>query len=125
VPLLFTAGIMGFFDVPLKPSTVLVFSIAFGIAMDDSLHYLAKFKQNLRYETTHLAVQNALMDTGKSMIQTSFILFFGFIVFISSDFGSTVALGLLVSLTLLAAMFSNLLVLPSLLMDFVVKKEKK
>jgi predicted RND superfamily exporter protein len=124
VPLLFTAGIMGFFDVPLKPSTVLVFSIAFGIAMDDSLHYLAKFKQNLRYETTHLAVQNALMDTGKSMIQTSFILFFGFIVFISSDFGSTVALGLLVSLTLLAAMFSNLLVLPSLLMDFVVKKEK-
>ena len=118
LPLVFTGGIMGWFGVPLKPSTILVFSIAFGISIDDTIHYLAKFRQELhvRHHNITPSVLNALRETGISMFYTSIILFFGFSVFALSDFGSTIAMGVLVSLTLLVAMFSNLVLLPSLIL---------
>ena len=120
IPLLFTAAIMGYFGINIKPSTILVFSIAFGISVDDTIHYLAKYRQELRLTNNDigLSVKLALKETGVSMVYTSIILFFGFGVFSSSDFGGTQALGVLVSLTLMVAMFANLILLPSFLMSF-------
>ena len=117
-PLLLTGGLMGFFGIPLKPSTILVFSIAFGISVDDTIHFLAKYRQELKHSsfTIGTSVLTTIRETGASMIYTSIILFFGFSVFISSEFGGTKALGLLVSCTLFVAMLANLVLLPSLLM---------
>ncbi len=127
IPLLFTGAIMGYFGIPVKPSTILVFSIAFGISVDDTIHFLAKFRQELK---THghdfrRCILVALRETGVSMIYTSIVLFFGFLVFAFSEFGGTQALGILVSLTLLVAMFSNLLVLPALLFYMQKKMTNK
>ncbi|KKN21113.1 hypothetical protein LCGC14_0928620, partial [marine sediment metagenome] len=119
LPLIITAGIMGFIGVPIKPSTILVFSIAFGISVDDTIHFLAKYRQELIINNWQIkkSVYAALRETGVSMFYTSIVLFFGFSVFIISDFGGTVALGSLVSATLLFAMLSNLILLPSLLLS--------
>lgn len=119
IPLMVTAGIMGIFGIPIKPSTLLVFSIAFGISVDDTIHFLAKYRQELKQRNWNIAesVKASIQETGVSMIYTSIVLFFGFSMFTMSDFGGTVALGLLVSITLLIAMISNLVVLPSLLMS--------
>lgn len=118
IPLLFTAAIMGYFAIPIKPSTILVFSIAFGISVDDTIHFLAKFRQELKHNAHDFrrCILVALRETGISMIYTSIVLFFGFLVFAFSEFGGTKALGILVSLTLLVAMFANLLILPALLL---------
>jgi predicted RND superfamily exporter protein len=119
LPLLITAGLMGYLGVPIKPSTILVFSIAFGISVDDTIHFLAKYRQELQENNwkIRVSVYGALRETGVSMFYTSIVLFFGFIVFTTSSFGGTVALGGLVSATLLFAMLSNLLLLPSLLLS--------
>ncbi len=119
LPLIITAGIMGFIGVPIKPSTILVFSIAFGISVDDTIHFLAKYRQELIANRWQIkkSVYAALRETGVSMFYTSIVLFFGFSVFTISDFGGTVALGSLVSATLLFAMLSNLILLPSLLLS--------
>jgi len=119
LPLLITAGVMGFFGVPIKPSTILVFSIAFGISVDDTIHFLAKYRQELTANKWRVktSVYAALRETGVSMFYTSIVLFFGFSVFVISNFGGTVALGALVSATLLFAMLSNLILLPSLLLS--------
>ncbi len=119
LPLLITAGAMGFLGVPIKPSTILVFSIAFGISVDDTIHFLAKYRQELIANNWKIkrSVYSALKETGVSMFYTSIVLFFGFSVFMISSFGGTVALGGLVSATLLFAMLSNLLLLPSLLLS--------
>lgn len=119
LPLLVTAGLMGYLNVPIKPSTILVFSIAFGISVDDTIHFLAKYRQELlaNHWKIRKSVYAALRETGVSMFYTSIVLFFGFIVFTTSSFGGTVALGALVSATLLFAMLSNLLLLPSLLLS--------
>lgn len=119
LPLLVTAGLMGFLGVPIKPSTILVFSIAFGISVDDTIHFLAKYRQELQANNWKVrkSVYAALRETGVSMFYTSIVLFFGFLVFIVSSFGGTKALGGLVSVTLLFAMVSNLLLLPSLLLS--------
>ena len=119
LPLLFTAGMMGFGGIPLKPSTILVFSIAFGISVDDTIHYLAKFRQELKKNHFNIkdSVLYAVKETGVSMMYTSVVLFFGFGIFGASEFDGTRALGILVSLTLLIAMFSNLVLLPSLLLS--------
>ena len=118
VPLIFTAAIMGFFGIPIKPSTVLVFSIAFGISVDDTIHFLAKYRQELTITNWNIgkSVIIALQETGVSMIYTSIVLFFGFSIFATSTFGGTIALGILVSITLLVAMLSNIVLLPSLLL---------
>ncbi len=119
LPLLITAGVMGFVGVPIKPSTILVFSIAFGISVDDTIHFLAKYRQELIANNWRIkvSVYAALKETGVSMFYTSIVLFFGFSVFIISNFGGTVALGALVSATLLFAMLANLVLLPSLLLS--------
>ena len=118
IPLLLTSAIMGYFSIPIKPSTILVFSIAFGISVDDTIHFLAKYRQELVASNWNIkkSVFNALKETGVSMIYTSVVLFFGFFVFVASDFGGTQALGVLVSITLFFAMLSNLLLLPALLL---------
>jgi len=120
LPLLITAGLMGFLGIPIKPSTILVFSIAFGISVDDTIHFLAKYRQELIANKWKIkpSVYAALRETGVSMFYTSIVLFFGFLVFTLSSFGGTIALGGLVSVTLLLAMVSNLLLLPSLLLTF-------
>ncbi len=119
LPLLVTAGLMGFIGVPIKPSTILVFSIAFGISVDDTIHFLAKYRQELIANNWKVkkSVYAALRETGVSMFYTSIVLFFGFSTFMISSFGGTVALGGLVSVTLVFAMLSNLLLLPSLLLS--------
>ncbi|MEA1784550.1 efflux RND transporter permease subunit [Arenibacter sp. GZD96] len=119
LPLIITAGVMGFLGVPIKPSTILVFSIAFGISVDDTIHFLAKYRQELAANHWRIkkSVYAALRETGVSMFYTSIVLFFGFSVFIISSFGGTVALGALVSATLLFAMLANLILLPSLLLS--------
>ncbi|MBG7629036.1 MAG: MMPL family transporter [Bacteroidetes bacterium] len=118
-PLLITAGLMGYLGVPIKPSTILVFSIAFGISVDDTIHFLAKYRQELKANNWRIkqSVYAALRETGVSMFYTSIVLFFGFLVFTVSSFGGTIALGGLVSITLLFAMVSNLILLPSLLLS--------
>lgn len=119
LPLLITAGLMGWFGIPIKPSTVLTFSIAFGISVDDTLHYLARYRHELVENGGNIAKAaiSAIKETGVSMFYTSVVLFAGFFIFLSSSFGGTQALGLLVSITLIFAMFTNLLILPSFLMS--------
>ena len=119
LPLLFTAGVMGFFNIPIKPSTILVFSIAFGISVDDTIHFLVKYRQELMANNWKIrkSVFSSLRETGISMFYTSIVLFFGFSVFMSSSYGGTIALGGLVSTTLLFAMLANLILLPSLLIS--------
>ena len=117
LPLIFTSALMGYFGIPIKPSTILVFSIAFGISIDDTIHFLAKYRQELKYYNIRKSVETSIRETGVSMIYTSIILFFGFSIFTASNFGGTQALGLLVSLTLFVAMLTNLVLLPSLLLS--------
>ncbi len=119
LPLLFTAGVMGFFNIPIKPSTILVFSIAFGISVDDTIHFLVKYRQELIANNWKIrkSVFASLRETGISMFYTSIVLFFGFSVFMTSSYGGTIALGGLVSTTLLFAMLANLVLLPSLLIS--------
>lgn len=118
IPQLITAAIMGYAGIPIKASTILVFSVAFGISVDNTIHYLAKYRQEL--QATNWSIRSsvilALKETGQSMIYTSIILFFGFSIFCLSGFGGTFALGLLTSITLFAAMLANLIILPSLLL---------
>jgi predicted RND superfamily exporter protein len=127
LPLLITAGLMGYLGVPIKPSTILVFSIAFGISVDDTIHFLAKYRQELIAHKWQVrkSVYAALRETGVSMFYTSVVLFFGFLIFTVSSFGGTKALGGLVSVTLLFAMVANLLLLPSLLLSLESKIANK
>lgn len=118
LPLLMTAGLMGFLDIPLKPSTILVFGIAFGMSVDDTIRFLSQYREELKKQNWKISrsVYATFSDAGLSMFYTSIVLLFGFSVFMLSDFGGTVALGGLVSLTLLFGMVSNLMLLPSLVL---------
>jgi len=119
VPLVITAALMGFFDIHLKPSTILVFSIAFGISSDGTMYFLTKYRQELarhRYSISK-TVSFTIRETGVSMVYTAIILFSGFGIFMASDFGGTAALGILVSITLLVAYCSNLILLPCFLLS--------
>ena len=128
LPLIVTAGVMGFTGIPLKPSTILVFSVAFGISVDNTIHFLAKYRQELIENNWKInsAVYSSIREAGVSMLYTSIVLFFGFAIFMISSFGGTVALGGLVSVTLLFAMLANLILLPSLLISLedTVSNEK-
>lgn len=119
IPLIFTAALMGFIGIPVKPSTILVFSIAFGISVDNTIHFLAKYRQELEVFKWDIrpSVEAALREAGVSMIYTSIVLFFGFGIFALSSFGGTSALGMLVSITLFFALLANLIFLPSLLLS--------
>jgi len=120
IALMITAGLMGYFHIPLKASTALIFSITFGISVDNSIRFLAKYRQELLATGFFVprAVSESILETGKSIVYTSIVLFAGFIIFAFSDFGGTVALGLLTSTTLLISMFTNLILLPALIMTF-------
>lgn len=119
IPMIITAGIMGWFGIPLKPSTLLIFSIALGITVDNTIHFLAKYRQELKMKKWDLkeCVAISIRETGLSIIYTSVILFFGFIVFVFSDFGGTQALGYLSAITYFVALFTNLVLLPALLLS--------
>jgi hypothetical protein len=119
IPMVVTAGIMGWFGIPLKPSTLLIFSIALGITVDNTIHFLARYRQELKYKRWDLkdCVSISIQETGLSIIYTSVILFFGFIVFVFSDFGGTQALGYLSAITYFVALFTNLVLLPCLLLS--------
>ena len=130
IPLIITAAIMGFTGVPIKPSTIIVFSIALGISVDNTIQYLSRYRHELKLTNNNikLSTLNALREAGFSMIYTSIVLVLGFSVFMVSSFGGTQALGLLVSTTLFIAMFFNMIVLPSLLLvldNYVVTKAFK
>jgi predicted RND superfamily exporter protein len=120
IALMITAGLMGYLGIPLKASTALIFSITFGISVDNSIRFLAKYRQELLATNFFIArsVSESILETGKSIIYTSIVLFAGFIIFAFSDFGGTVALGVLTSTTLLLSMFTNLILLPALIMTF-------
>ena len=120
IPLVLTAGLMGFTNVPIKPSTILVFGIALGIAVDNAIYLLARYRLELKLSGQDLArsVDRAVREVSVGIIYTSVVLFFGFITLAASQFGGIRALGTLTSITLLVAMFTNLLVLPAMLLSF-------
>jgi len=118
LPLVITAGLMGYFGIPLKPSTILVFSIAFGLSVDDTIHFLAQYRQELTHNNWRIkkSVFATIKESGISMFYTSVVLFSGFSVFMLSEFGGTVALGGLIAITLAFGMLSNLMLLPCLVL---------
>jgi predicted RND superfamily exporter protein len=118
LPLCITSGLMGYFGIPLKPSTILVFSIAFGISVDNAIQFMAKYRHDLILHNGKIkkSVISALHETGISTFYTSIVLIFGFAIFTLSSFGGTIALGGLISVTLTFAMFANLVVLPALVL---------
>ncbi len=131
IPLVITAGIMGFFGIPLKPSTILIFSIAMGISSDQTIYFITRYRQELKSTSKSISriVSDTIRETGISMIYIAIVLFFGFGIFSFSTFGSVSALGILLSVTLLVAMISNLTLLPAFLLSLehrkVVKGERQ
>jgi uncharacterized protein len=127
IPLVITAGIMGWVGVPLKPSTVLVFSVALGIAVDITIRFLVNYKQELPVYNYHIleTVSATIKNTGLSIVYTALVLIAGFVIFCGSSFGGTIALGWLTSVTLLTATLTNLVLLPVLLLLFAPKKPFK
>ncbi len=125
--MMITAGLMGYFNVPLKPSTALIFSITFGISVDNSIRFLAKYRQAQFANKffVPVSVSESILETGKSIIYTSIVLFAGFIIFAFSKFGGTIWLGILTSTTLVISMFTNLILLPTLIMTFDKPRKEK
>lgn len=125
--MMITAGLMGYFNIPLKASTALIFSITFGISVDNSIRFLAKYRQEIlsNHYNVRRAVSDSILETGKSIIYTSIVLFAGFIIFAFSHFGGTIALGILTSTTLVISMFTNLILLPALILTFDKPKYEK
>jgi uncharacterized protein len=126
-PQLLTAALMGFTGVPIKPSTILVFSIALGISVDNSIHFLAKFRQEMVFNNSNIrhAVLKALRESGVSMMYTFVVLFLGFSIFTASSFGGTQALGYLIAFTLLIALLSNLFLMPSVLLSLHGRRNRR
>jgi uncharacterized protein len=127
IALMITAGIMGYLGIHLKPSTALIFSITFGISVDNSIRFLAKYRQEQLANGffVPVSVSESILETGKSIIYTSIVLFAGFILFAFSSFGGTIALGVLTSTTLVISMFTNLILLPALIMTFDKSRKTK
>jgi predicted RND superfamily exporter protein len=127
IPLIITAGTMGWAGVPLKPSTVLVFSVALGIAIDVTIRFLVNYKQELPHHhyNPFTTVIQTIYSTGISIIYTSLVLIAGFVIFCFSKFGGTQALGWLTSLTLVVATLTNLILLPALLLTLGKKRKNQ
>ena len=127
IPLIITAGLMGFFNIPLKPSTILIFTIAFGLASDQTIYFLTRYQQELQstdFSKTKV-ISDTIIETGISMTHIALVLFFGFGIFTASTFGGTMILGLLLSITLIIALVSNLTLLPALLVLLDKRKRRK
>lgn len=127
IPLVITAGIMGYLGIRFKPSTILIFSIAFGISSDGTIYFLTKYRQELKKINATVAgsISIAIKETGLSMVYTAVILFCGFAIFAASGFGGTVAMGVLISITLLVAMVTNLVLLPAILLSIDKRQSKR
>jgi len=125
IPLVVTAGIMGYFNIPFKISTILVFSIAYGLSSDGTIYILTEYKQQLNKGSGKDSIFNTVKEVGLSMIYTNIILFFGFAIFTLSSFGGMVAMGILISITLISALCTNLLMLPSLLLSLEKRANTK
>ncbi|MCW3070560.1 MAG: patched family protein [Bacteroidetes bacterium] len=127
IPLVITAGVMGFLGINFKPTTILIFSIAFGISSDGTIYFLTKYRQELKVQGRSVAqaISVTIRETGLSMVYTAIILFSGFAIFAASSFGGTVALGILVSLTLLVAMCTNLVMLPAILLSIDKRRSRR
>jgi uncharacterized protein len=127
IPLVMTAGLMGWAGVPLKPSTVLVFSVALGIAIDITIRFLVNYKQQLKSfnNDPFQTVIETIHSTGLSIIYTSIVLIAGFVIFCFSGFGGTKALGWLTSFTLIVATIANLTLLPALIINFCRSVKRK
>lgn len=127
LPLVFTAGLMGYANITIKPSTLLVFSVTYGIAVDTAIHFLSKFRQHMacRGIDPEVAIIQTMREVGVSVIYTVSVLFIGFGIFVASEFGGTQAMGFLMSLTLLIAVLSNLLLVPSILLRKILKDKAK
>jgi len=127
IPLVIAAGIMGFFGIPLKPSTILIFSIAMGISSDQTIYFITRYRQELRNTNKGIAqiVSDTIRETGISMVYVAIVLFFGFGIFAFSGFGSVNAFGIILSITLLVAMISNLTLLPAFLLSVEKRKKKE
>lgn len=127
IPLVITAGIMGYLGIRFKPSTILIFSIAFGISSDGTIYFLAKYREELVRRKRNIVdtISLTIRETGLSMIYTALILFCGFAIFSASDFGGTAALGVLISITLLVSMCTNLILLPAILLSLNSKLMKE
>lgn len=127
IPLIITAGIMGYLGIRFKPSTILIFSIAFGIASDGTIYFLAKYRQEIKKNKQNISeiISTTIRETGLSMIYTAIILFCGFSIFAASGFGGTVALGVLISITLLVSMCTNLILLPAILLSINKRISKR
>lgn len=119
IPLVITAGIMGFFGIPLKPSSILIFSIAMGISSDQTIYFISRYRHELKHNKKSISeiVSDTIHETGISMIYIAIILFFGFGIFAASTFGGTQAIGILISITLFVSMISNLTLLPAFLLS--------
>ena len=127
IPLIITAGIMGWAGVPLKPSTVLIFSVALGIAVDITIRFLVNYKQELPasgYDVT-ATIKSTIRHTGLSIVYTALVLMAGFIIFCASSFGGTIALGWLTSITLMVATVTNLVLLPLLILLLSPRSNKQ
>jgi len=127
IPLVVVAGLMGYFNIPIKPSTIIVFSIALGIAVDNAIHFLTRYRFELRTHNYNVkqAVLNTLHGNGISMLSSLLVLVLGFSIFIFSDFGGTQAMGILITLTLLFSLFCNIILLPTLIYSFSDSLSKK
>ena len=127
IPLVITAGIMGFAGIPLKPSTILIYSIAMGMSSDQTIYFITRYRQELRHTRHSISkiVSDTIRETGVSMIYIAITLFFGFGIFSFSTFGSVSALGILLSVTLLVAMACNLVLLPAFLLSLEKREKKK
>jgi len=127
IPLIITAGIMGYLGIRFKPSTILIFSIAFGISSDGTIYFLTRYRHELKKNKHSVpeAISITIRETGIGMIYTAVILFAGFAIFAASSFGGTVAMGVLISITLLVAMLTNLVLLPALLLSINKRISKK
>ena len=127
IPLVITAGIMGFFGIPLKPSTILIFSIAMGISSDQTIYFITRYRQELRNSNKSISaiVSDTIQETGISMIYIAIILFFGFGIFSASTFGGTRAFGILLAATLFFAIVANLTLLPAFLLSLEHREKAK
>lgn len=116
LPLLFAAGVIGFLGIELEAGVSIVFAIAFGIAVDDTIHFLSKYKlSRLKGLTINKSIESTFKETGKAIIFTSIILFFGFLILLFSSHPPSVRIGILISITLLSAVVSDLLLIPILI----------
>jgi len=123
IPLIITGGVMGLFGIKLTASTAIVFVISFGIAVDDTIHFLTRYKLERRLgHSSDVAIRNTMLGTGKAMIITSLVLMSGFVLLLASNFGGTFNTGLFTALTIVFALLSDIFLIPILIKN-IEKKE--